>query len=84
MAAINSARQQHSAKKNISNANHGQKSQNRYYQAKPGKYDDLKPGILGPESRECLGIGVSDLLVSFLCCRFHWSGARLSDCGGQT
>ncbi|XP_078149117.1 uncharacterized protein LOC144544480 [Carex rostrata] len=60
MAAINSARQQHSAKKNISNANHGQKSQNRYYQAKPGKYDDLKPGILGPESRECLGIGEFD------------------------
>ncbi|KAJ1690637.1 hypothetical protein LUZ63_014792 [Rhynchospora breviuscula] len=53
MAAINSARKQHSAKKNLSNANHGQ---NRYYQTKPGKFDDLKPGVLGPETRECLGI----------------------------
>ncbi|KAJ3685977.1 hypothetical protein LUZ61_015141 [Rhynchospora tenuis] len=53
MAAINSARKQHSAKKNLSNHNHGQ---NRYYQTKPGKFDDLKPGVLGPETRECLGI----------------------------
>ncbi|KAJ4770382.1 Proline-rich spliceosome-associated (PSP) family protein / zinc knuckle (CCHC-type) family protein [Rhynchospora pubera] len=53
MAAVNSARRQHSAKKNLSNANHGQ---NRYYQTKPGKFDDLKPGVLGPETRECLGI----------------------------
>jgi hypothetical protein len=68
MAAINNARKQHSAKKNLSNSNHGQ---NRYYQTKPGKFDDLKPGVLGPETRECLGIGVRNPLVSFLPRRFQ-------------
>jgi zinc finger CCHC domain-containing protein 8 len=32
----------------------------RYYQHSPGgKFDDLKPGILGSEVRKLLGIGVS-------------------------
>lgn len=77
MAAINSARKQHGAKKNLSNANHGQ---NRYYQTKPGKFEDLKPGVLGSETRECLGIGVSNPLVSFLSYRFHIMLVNFSIC----
>uniref|UniRef100_A0A0E0A9Y9 CCHC-type domain-containing protein n=1 Tax=Oryza glumipatula TaxID=40148 RepID=A0A0E0A9Y9_9ORYZ len=56
-AAINNARKQHNMKRNQSNVNRGQ---NRYYQKTPGKFDDLRPGILGPETRECLGIGEND------------------------
>ncbi|XP_040380836.1 zinc finger CCHC domain-containing protein 8 homolog isoform X2 [Oryza brachyantha] len=56
-AAINNARKQHNLKRNISNVNRGQ---NRYYVKTPGKFDDLRPGVLGPETRECLGIREND------------------------
>uniref|UniRef100_A0A0D9XDA4 CCHC-type domain-containing protein n=1 Tax=Leersia perrieri TaxID=77586 RepID=A0A0D9XDA4_9ORYZ len=56
-AAINNARKQHNLKRNQSNVNRGQ---NRYYQKTPGKFDDLRAGVLGPETRECLGIGEDD------------------------
>ncbi|CAN6273091.1 unnamed protein product [Urochloa humidicola] len=55
--AISNARKQHNLKRNQSNAN---RVQNRYYQKTPGKFDDLKAGVLGPETRECLGIGEND------------------------
>lgn len=34
------------------------RAQARYHQKIPGKFDDLRAGVLGPETRECLGIGV--------------------------
>lgn len=55
--AISNARKQHNSKKNLSNANRGQ---NRYYQKTPGKFDDLKAGVLGSETRECLGLREND------------------------
>ncbi|KAL6909820.1 hypothetical protein ACP4OV_001479 [Aristida adscensionis] len=55
--AINNARKQHNLKRNQSNVN---RVQNRYYQKTPGKFDDLRAGVLGPETRECLGIGEND------------------------
>ncbi|XP_073011782.1 uncharacterized protein [Typha latifolia] len=55
--AINNARKQHKSKRNQSAGNRGQI---RYYQKAPGKFDDLKAGFLGPETRECLGIGEYD------------------------
>ncbi|PKA53858.1 hypothetical protein AXF42_Ash011338 [Apostasia shenzhenica] len=55
--AINNARKQHSAKRNYTP---GSQVQVRYYQKPSGKFDDLKPGVLGPETRECLGIGEFD------------------------
>ncbi|CAM0946940.1 unnamed protein product [Alopecurus aequalis] len=55
--AISNARKQHNSKKNISNANRGQ---TRYYQKAPGKFDDLKAGVLGSETRECLGLREND------------------------
>ncbi|KAG2659134.1 uncharacterized protein LOC120705046 isoform X3 [Panicum virgatum] len=55
--AISNARKQHNLKRNQSNVN---RVQNRYYQKTPGKFDDLKAGVLGPETRECLGIGEND------------------------
>lgn len=55
--AISNARKQHNLKRNQSNAS---RVQNRYYQKTPGKFDDLKAGVLGPETRECLGIGEND------------------------
>jgi zinc finger CCHC domain-containing protein 8 len=58
-AAISNARKQHNLKRNQSSSS---RVQNRYYQKTPGKYDDLIAGVLGPETRECLGVGVSDYL----------------------
>ncbi|GJN00164.1 hypothetical protein PR202_ga17575 [Eleusine coracana subsp. coracana] len=58
--AISNARKQHNLKRNQSNAN---RVQNRYYQKTPGKFDDLRAGVLGPETRELLGIGWSILDV---------------------
>jgi len=55
--AISNARKQHNLKRNQSNVN---RVQNRYYQKTPGKFDDLKAGVLGPETRQCLGIGEND------------------------
>ncbi|TVU01665.1 hypothetical protein EJB05_52868, partial [Eragrostis curvula] len=56
-AAISNARKQHNLKRNQSSAN---RVQNRYYLKTPGKFDDLRAGVLGPETRECLGIGEND------------------------
>jgi zinc finger CCHC domain-containing protein 8 len=37
----------------------GSRTASRYYQLSMGaKYDDLKPGIIGSETRQLLGIGV--------------------------
>ncbi|KAI0491717.1 hypothetical protein KFK09_025977 [Dendrobium nobile] len=55
--AISNARKQHGSKRN---QNAGSRNQNRYYQKSSGKFDDLKAGVLGPETRECLGIGELD------------------------
>lgn len=55
--AISSARKQHNAKRNSNPASRGPL---RYYQKSKGKFDDLKPGFLSPETRECLGIGELD------------------------
>ncbi|XP_062210211.1 uncharacterized protein LOC133911811 isoform X2 [Phragmites australis] len=55
--AISNARKQHNLKRNQSNVN---RVQNRYYQKTPGKFDDLRAGVLGPETRECLGIREND------------------------
>lgn len=55
--AISNARKQHGSKRN---QNTGSRSQTRYYQKTSGKFDDLKAGVLGPETRECLGIGEFD------------------------
>ena len=75
--AISNARKQHNLKRNQSNVN---RVQNRYYQKTPGKFDDLKAGVLGPETRECLGIGVMTisitvtiliLLIKCLCLPFY-------------
>ena len=59
--AISNARKQHNLKRNQSNVN---RVQNRYYQKTPGKFDDLKAGVLGPETRQCLGIGVMTISVA--------------------
>ncbi|KAJ6792692.1 zinc finger CCHC domain-containing protein 8-like isoform X1 [Iris pallida] len=56
-AAINSARKQHTSKRNQTPGSRGSV---RYYQKVQGKFDDLKAGVLGPETRECLGIGEHD------------------------
>lgn len=53
--AINNARKGHSAKRSSTQISRGQI---RYYQKSKGKFDDLRPGFLSPETRECLGIGV--------------------------
>lgn len=55
--AISNARKQHNSKRNLSNVSRGQ---NRYYQKTPGKFDDLKAGVLGSETRECLGLREND------------------------
>lgn len=52
--AINNARKMH----NSSKRNPTDRAQVRYYQKTPGKFDDLCAGVLGAETRECLGIGV--------------------------
>ncbi|XP_020251655.1 zinc finger CCHC domain-containing protein 8-like isoform X2 [Asparagus officinalis] len=56
-SAISIARKQHSAKRNFTT---GSRVQVRYYQKSQGKYDDLRPGVLGPETRDSLGIGEFD------------------------
>lgn len=56
--AISNARKQHNLKRNLSNVSN--RGQNRYYQKTPGKFDDLKAGVLGSETRECLGLRVRD------------------------
>ena len=37
----------------------GPRTASRYYQLSPGgKFEDLKPGVIGGETRQLLGIGV--------------------------
>lgn len=55
--AISNARKQHNCKRNPAA---GTRGQTRYYQKAPGKFDDLRAGVLGAETRECLGIGEYD------------------------
>lgn len=55
--AISNARKIHSNSRN-SRRNPTDHGQARYYQKTPGKFDDLCAGVLGPQTRECLGIGV--------------------------
>ncbi|KAK8520104.1 hypothetical protein V6N12_004066 [Hibiscus sabdariffa] len=55
-AAVNNARKQH--QKFRRNQNAASRNAIRYYQSSQGgKYDDLKPGVLGAETRELLGLG---------------------------
>ncbi|XVF63182.1 hypothetical protein PTKIN_Ptkin09bG0067600 [Pterospermum kingtungense] len=57
--AVNTARKQHQKSKH--NQNTASRSAIRYYQnSQGGKYDDLKPGVLGPETRQLLGLGEFD------------------------
>ncbi|KAG9450062.1 hypothetical protein H6P81_010027 [Aristolochia fimbriata] len=56
--AVNNARKQHNLKRNPTL---GPRCPTRYYQNSPGgKFDGLKPGVLGAETRQCLGIGEND------------------------
>ncbi|XWS30671.1 hypothetical protein CRYUN_Cryun23aG0006700 [Craigia yunnanensis] len=56
--AVNTARKQHKSKHNQNTAS---RSAIRYYQnAQGGKYDNLKPGVLGAETRQLLGLGEFD------------------------
>ncbi|KAI5077859.1 hypothetical protein GOP47_0007683 [Adiantum capillus-veneris] len=57
-AAISNARKLLAEKRGSAN---GSRSASRYYQTSPGgKFDDLKPGVLGSETRQLLGIGERD------------------------
>lgn len=63
-AAVNSARKQHNSKRNLPA---GPRLPTRYYQNSPGgKFDGLRAGALGAETRQCLGIGVSWLTLHFI------------------
>ncbi|KAL6006921.1 hypothetical protein ACLOJK_032417 [Asimina triloba] len=53
--AVNNARKLHNSKRNSAS---GSRLLTRYYQNSPGgKFEGLRPGILGAEARQCLGIG---------------------------
>lgn len=55
-AAVNIARKQHMSRR-IQNAS--SRNSTRYYQNSPkGKYDGLRPGVLDPETKRILGLGV--------------------------
>ncbi|GMJ11247.1 hypothetical protein like AT5G38600 [Hibiscus trionum] len=57
-AAVNNARKQQKFKRN---QNAASRNAVRYYQSSQGgKYDDLKPGVLGAGTRELLGLGEFD------------------------
>ncbi|KAK8545486.1 hypothetical protein V6N13_066765 [Hibiscus sabdariffa] len=57
--AVNNARKQHQKFKRNQNA--ASRNAIRYYQSSQGgKYDDLKAGVLGAETRELLGLGEFD------------------------
>lgn len=63
-AAVNSARKQHNSKRNLPA---GSRLPTRYYQNSPGgKFDGLRAGVLGAETRQCLGIGASWLTLHFI------------------
>ncbi|XP_059670548.1 uncharacterized protein LOC132316065 [Cornus florida] len=56
--AVNSARKQHKSRRNQSASS---RNPTRYYQSSPGgKYDGLRPGVLGAETRQLLGLGELD------------------------
>ncbi|XVF27073.1 hypothetical protein REPUB_Repub14bG0075000 [Reevesia pubescens] len=56
--AVNTARKQHKSKRKQNTAS---RSAIRYYQnSQGGKYDDLKPGVLGAETRQLLDLGEFD------------------------
>ncbi|XP_077253714.1 uncharacterized protein LOC143892742 isoform X2 [Tasmannia lanceolata] len=56
--AVNNARKQHNSKRNPAT---GPRCPTRYYQISPGgKYEGLRAGVLGAETRQCLGIGELD------------------------
>ena len=55
-AAINNARKLMAEKRGSAT---GPRTASRYYQLSPGgKFEDLKPGVIGGETRQLLGIGV--------------------------
>ncbi|KAL4326259.1 hypothetical protein GQ457_11G015140 [Hibiscus cannabinus] len=54
-AAVNNARKQHQKFKRNQNA-----ASRNAIRSQGGKYDDLKPGVLGAETRELLGLGEFD------------------------
>lgn len=57
-AAVNNARKQLKSKRGQTA---GSRNASRYYQNSPGgKYDGLKPGVLGAETRQLLGLGELD------------------------
>lgn len=57
-AAITNARNQHKSKRTPAS---GPRCPQRYYQNSPGgKYEGIKPGMLGSETRQSLGIGELD------------------------
>ncbi|KAM7267828.1 hypothetical protein ACFE04_009994 [Oxalis oulophora] len=57
-SAVNTARKERNSKRNQNSAS---RNPIRYYQnSRGGKYDDLRPGALGPETRELLGLGELD------------------------
>lgn len=57
-AAVNNARKQHNSKRNPAA---GPRLPSRYYKSSPGgKFEGLRPGFLGAETRQCLGIGELD------------------------
>lgn len=63
-AAVNSARKQHNSKRNLPA---GSRLPTRYYQNSPGgKFDGLRAGVLGAETRQCLGIGASWLTLHLI------------------
>ncbi|RZC58342.1 hypothetical protein C5167_005649 [Papaver somniferum] len=56
--AVNNARKEHNSKKNQTSGPH---KNTRYYESSSGgKYDGLRPGFLGTETRQLLGIGELD------------------------
>ncbi|KAF3782961.1 Zinc finger CCHC domain-containing protein 8 [Nymphaea thermarum] len=56
--AVNNARKKHNSKRKTPL---GPRLPTRYYQNSPGgKFDGIKPGVIGSETRQCLGIGEFD------------------------
>lgn len=81
-AAVNNARKQHKSRRN---QNPGSRNPTRYYQNSPGgRYDGLKPGALGAETRELLGLGVMHFYRKrlFLCVCFMLSFYVGMNCHG--
>jgi len=59
-AAVNNSRKQLKSRRNQTA---GMRNLTRYYQDSPGgKYEGLRPGVLAPETRQLLGLGVRPFL----------------------